>query len=159
MSWLDVHNERSHAALSTDPAVPAEPAPAGEPPGARVTTLTDDLTRTQLVMYAGAVGDSHPFHHDDVYARHRGYPGVFAPGMLTMALAVRPVVAAVGAGGLLRYAGRWAAQLWPGDSLVATTSTSDDVHDGDAVIRAEATVRNQQHNVVFNGSALARPER
>ena len=37
--------------------------------------LVKDLTRTQLVMYAGASGDYNPLHTDDLYTREAaGYP-------------------------------------------------------------------------------------
>ena len=48
--------------------------------------VVDDLTRTQIVMYAGASGDYNPLHTDEVYAVHSGFPGVFAHSMLTMGL-------------------------------------------------------------------------
>ena len=52
--------------------------------------LTEDLTRTQIVQYAGASGDFNPLHTDEVYAtKVAGYPSVFGHGMLTMALAGR----------------------------------------------------------------------
>ena len=49
--------------------------------------VVDDLTRTQLVMYAGASGDYNPLHTDEIYTTEvAGYPTVFAHGMLTMGL-------------------------------------------------------------------------
>ena len=47
--------------------------------------VVDNLTRTQIVMYAGASGDYNPLHTDEVWAtKVAGYPTVFAHGMLTM---------------------------------------------------------------------------
>ena len=41
--------------------------------------VVDDLTRTQLIQYAGASGDYNPLHTDDLYSKEvAGYPGVFA---------------------------------------------------------------------------------
>ncbi|HIA46486.1 MAG TPA: acyl dehydratase, partial [Candidatus Hydrogenedentes bacterium] len=49
--------------------------------------VVDDLTRTQLVQYAGASGDYNPLHTDTKYATEIAkYPGVFAHGMLSMGL-------------------------------------------------------------------------
>ena len=49
--------------------------------------VVDNLTRTQLVMYAGASGDYNPLHTDEIYTTQKaGYPTVFAHGMLTMGL-------------------------------------------------------------------------
>jgi acyl dehydratase len=54
------------------------------------------LTRDSLVRYAGASGDFNPIHYRDDIARSVGLPGVLAHGMLTMGLAVQPVVDWVG---------------------------------------------------------------
>ncbi|MBM7831930.1 acyl dehydratase [Agromyces cerinus] len=50
------------------------------------------LTRDSLVRYAGASGDFNPIHYRDDIAAEVGLPGVLAHGMLTMGLAVQPVV-------------------------------------------------------------------
>ena len=50
------------------------------------------LTRDTLVRYAGASGDFNPIHYRDAVAESVGLPGVIAHGMLTMGLAVQPVV-------------------------------------------------------------------
>ena len=53
---------------------------------------TTHLTREALVRYAGASGDFNPIHYRDDVAHSVGLPGVLAHGMLTMGLAVQPVV-------------------------------------------------------------------
>lgn len=50
------------------------------------------LTRDSLIAYANASGDQNPIHQDDEVAAAVGLPGVIAHGMLTMGLAVQPVV-------------------------------------------------------------------
>ncbi|WP_168916465.1 MaoC/PaaZ C-terminal domain-containing protein [Microcella flavibacter] len=50
------------------------------------------LDRGSLVRYAGASGDFNPIHYRDDVAAEVGLPGVLAHGMLTMGLAVQPVV-------------------------------------------------------------------
>jgi acyl dehydratase len=50
------------------------------------------ITRDSLVRYAGASGDFNPIHYRDDVATSVGLPGVLAHGMLTMGLAVQPVV-------------------------------------------------------------------
>jgi acyl dehydratase len=50
------------------------------------------LTRDTLVRYAGASGDFNPIHYRDDVAASVGLAGVLAHGMLTMGLAVQPVV-------------------------------------------------------------------
>ncbi|MCU1525921.1 MAG: acyl dehydratase [Microbacteriaceae bacterium] len=54
------------------------------------------LTRDVLVHYAGASGDFNPIHYRDEVAQSVGLPGVLAHGMLTMGLAVQPVVDWIG---------------------------------------------------------------
>lgn len=55
------------------------------------------LTRASLVAYADASGDQNPIHQDEAVAKAVGLPGVIAHGMLTMGLAVQPVVDWLGA--------------------------------------------------------------
>ena len=50
------------------------------------------VTRDSLVRYAGASGDFNPIHYRDDIAEDVGLPGVLAHGMLTMGVAVAPVV-------------------------------------------------------------------
>jgi len=57
-----------------------------------VAERTFELTRDSLVRYAGASGDFNPIHYRDDVAASVGLPGVLAHGMLTMGLAVQPVV-------------------------------------------------------------------
>lgn len=61
-----------------------------------VAERTFPLTRDSLVRYAGASGDFNPIHYRDDVADAVGLPGVLAHGMLTMGLAVQPVVDWVG---------------------------------------------------------------
>ncbi len=57
-----------------------------------VAEQTFTLTRDTLVRYAGASGDFNAIHYRDDTAQSVGLPGVLAHGMLTMGLAVQPVV-------------------------------------------------------------------
>jgi acyl dehydratase len=123
----------------------------------RELLLVDDLTRTQIVQYAGASGDYNPLHSDDVFAtKVAGYPGVFAHGMLTMGMTARILTDWVGDGQLLRYGARFVKQVWPGDTLTATASvTSISTVDGRPVAELEVTTRNQLGEVVLAGTASA----
>jgi acyl dehydratase len=60
---------------------------------------TFTLTRDSLVRYAGASGDFNPIHYRDDVAQEVGLPGVLAHGMLTMGLAVQPVIDWLGSDG------------------------------------------------------------
>lgn len=66
-----------------------------------VAEKTFPLTRDSLVRYAGASGDFNPIHYRDDVAQSVGLPGVLAHGMLTMGLAVQPVVDWLGNSGLV----------------------------------------------------------
>lgn len=50
------------------------------------------IGRDSLVRYAGASGDFNPIHYRDDIAESVGLPGVLAHGMLTMGIAVQPVI-------------------------------------------------------------------
>ncbi|GEP27605.1 MULTISPECIES: MaoC family dehydratase [Cryobacterium] len=60
--------------------------------GSVVAEASFSLTRDSLVHYAGASGDFNPIHYRDDVAQSVGLAGVLAHGMLTMGLAVQPVV-------------------------------------------------------------------
>ncbi len=120
--------------------------------------LTDDLTRTQLVQYAGASGDYNPLHTDDKYAREvAGFPGVFAHGMLTMGMTARLLTDWMGDGRLTRYGVRFVKQVWPGDALTAT-ATVDAIREEDGEWFADLRVVtvNQDGATVVSGTAAAR---
>lgn len=124
----------------------------------REVLLVDDLSRTQIVMYAGASGDYNPLHSDDLYTREvAGYPGVFAHGMLTMGMTGRALTDWVGDGRLTRYGVRFVRQVWPGDSLTATVRV-EAVREEGGVKLADFSVstRNQNGEEVVSGSATAR---
>jgi acyl dehydratase len=42
--------------------------------------VVSNITRTQIVKYAGASGDFNPIHHDELYAIRAGNDRVFAMG-------------------------------------------------------------------------------
>jgi acyl dehydratase len=66
-----------------------------------VAEQTYHLTRDSLVRYAGASGDFNPIHYRDDVATSVGLDGVLAHGMLTMGLAVQPVVDWLGVRGTI----------------------------------------------------------
>jgi acyl dehydratase len=67
------------------------PRPADVSVGTELPEQTFQVTRADLVRYAGASGDFNVIHWNDRVAREVGLPGVIAHGMLTAGLAVRAV--------------------------------------------------------------------
>jgi acyl dehydratase len=120
--------------------------------------VVDNLTRTQIVQYAGASGDYNPLHTDEIYVtKVAGFPTVFAHGMLTMGLTARLVTDWVGDGRLLTLGSRFERQVWPGDTLtaIATVDAIEANADGPVVQLSIETV-NQRGERVLSGSARAR---
>lgn len=125
-------------------------------PGDTVTAvLVDDLTRTQIVQYAGASGDYNPIHSDERFAvEAAGYPGVFAHGMLTMGMAGRLLTDVVGDGRLRRFGVRFVGQVWPGDTLTGTLEVVE-VRAADGEVDLRIGVTNQDGKTVLTGTASA----
>jgi acyl dehydratase len=120
--------------------------------------VVDDLTRTQLVMYAGASGDYNPIHTDDLYTREvAGYPGVFAHGMLSMGLTGKMLTNYVGDGRLAKYGVRFTNQVWPGDTLTARSTVAEIRKEGGTFF-VDLTLEtvNQDGKTVLTGTATAR---
>ena len=120
--------------------------------------VVENLTRTQIVQYAGASGDYNPVHSDEVFAKEvAGYPGVFAHGMLTMGLTGRMLTDYVGDGRLTYYGVRFTSQVWPGDTLTATaTVESFEEEEGAPVVTLKVSTTNQEGREVLSGEARAR---
>ena len=120
--------------------------------------VVENLSRTQIVQYAGASGDYNPVHTDEVFAtKVAGYPSVFAHGMLTMGLTGKMVTDFVGDGRLLDYGVRFTSQVWPGDTLTAT-ATVDSIgeEEGQAIVTLKISTTNQDGREVVSGEARAR---
>ena len=124
----------------------------------RSAVVVEGLSRTQIVMYAGASGDYNPLHTDEIYATRRaGYPSVFAHGMLTMGMSARVLTEWVGDGRLTAYGARFATQVWPGDTLTATAVVAGiRREDDDWLIDFDMVTRNQNGDEVMTGSATSR---
>ena len=119
--------------------------------------VVDDLTRTQIVQYAGASGDYNPLHTDEVFAtKVAGYPTVFAHGMLTMGMTGHMVTDWVGDARLTRFGVRFVRQVWPGDTLTAT-ATVEGVREegGKHLVDLIVSTKNQAGEEVVSGYATA----
>ena len=120
--------------------------------------IVNNLTRTQLVQYAGASGDYNPIHTDEVYTtKVAGYPSVFAHGMLTMGMTGKMLTNYVGDGRLTRFGVRFTRQVWPGDTLT-TKATVETIREegGQHFVDLAVSTVNQEGAEVLGGYASAR---
>ena len=116
--------------------------------------VVENLTRTQIVQYAGASGDYNPIHTDEVYTtKVAGYPSVFAHGMLTMGLTGKMLTNWVGDGRLTKFGVRFTNQVWPGDTLDSTATVTAI---GDGLVDVDVVTVNQDGTEVLRGYAQAR---
>jgi len=119
--------------------------------------LVDNLTRTQIVQYAGASGDYNPLHSDEVFATQvAGYPSIFAHGMLTMGMTGMMLTNYVGDGRLKKFGGRFVSQVWPGDTLTSRAEvTAIREEGGEHLVDLTFATTNQDGREVFTGQATA----
>ncbi len=120
--------------------------------------VVDNLSRTQIVQYAGASGDYNPLHTDEVFTtKIAGYPSVFAHGMLSMGLTGVMLTNYVGDGRLTKYGVRFTRQVWPGDTLTAkATIEALREEDGQHFVDLAVETANQDGDIVVTGDATAR---
>ncbi len=75
------------------------------------------LNRTHIVRMAGAAGDFHPQHHDDLYAQKIGRPSVIAMGLLPGGLLSKYISDWAGDGVIMRYKITFKNLVWPDERL------------------------------------------
>ena len=118
--------------------------------------VSQDLGRTDLVMYAGASGDFNPMHHDEVAAQAAGLPSVFGHGMFTMGLLGKAITDYVGVGNLRLYRVRFTKQTWPGEQLTTHITVAKKYDEGDEHrVELECEVVNQDGEAKVSGLAVA----
>jgi acyl dehydratase len=118
--------------------------------------VIDDLSRTDLVRYAGASGDFNPIHHDEGFARSAGNPTVFGHGMLTAGFVGRCITDYVGVANLRRYKVRFATRVWPGDTITCTGRVTRRFEEnGETRIEGEVVAMTQKGEAAVMGSFTA----
>lgn len=124
--------------------------------GDAAEVLTHTLTRTDLVMYAGASGDFNPMHTDETAAQAAGLPSVFGHGMFSMGLLATALTDYVGVGNLKRYKVRFTKQTWPDEELstrIVVTGTR--AEGGEKLVELECSLANAAGEVKVAGDAVA----
>jgi acyl dehydratase len=117
-----------------------------------------NLSRTQIVQYAGTSGDYNPLHSDEIFTtKIAGYPSVFAHGMLSMGMTGKMLTNYVGDGRLTKYGVRFTSQVFPGATLTATATISE-IREQDGVQVADISVSttDEAGTEVIKGNATAR---
>ncbi len=123
------------------------------------------LNRESLVRYAGASGDFNPIHYRDDVAQSVGLPGVLAHGMLTMGIAIQPLVDWCGSDYQIesyqvRFTKPVVVDADTGASLTVTLSVGalGQSTDDDPSIRCDLEVRSQTgEKVLGKAHAVIRP--
>ena len=117
-----------------------------------VASKSFDLTRDSLVRYAGASGDFNPIHYRDDIAQSVGLPGVLAHGMLTMGLAVQPVIDWVqDSARILDYGVRFTKPVVvpaTGAATLTVTATIAQLDDENSKVRVDLSCSFEENNVL-----------
>ncbi len=113
------------------------------------------LSREDIVRYAGASGDFNPIHYDQERARSFGLPGVIAHGMLSMGVLARVLGEAAPPGSQLeRYGVRFRAMVEPHDLLRATIRVVSVGEDGKASL--DLALTHADGRTALSGTAVLR---
>ena len=129
-------------------------------PGTDLEPRQYQVTRADLVRYAGASGDFNVIHWNERVARSVGLPDVIAHGMLTMALAGRFVTEWAGdPGAVTEYGVRFSSPVVvPDDDQGATVEVTGIVTerlDGQRVA-VDVTARSDGTKVLTRARAVVR---
>jgi acyl dehydratase len=114
------------------------------------------LSRTDLVIYAGASGDYNPMHHDEVKAQKAKLPSVFGHGMLSMGILGTALTDFVGVDNLRHYSVRFVKQTWPGETLrtkIVVKGTREE--GGETLVELDCTLENADGEAKVAGDATA----
>jgi acyl dehydratase len=143
------------AAAGPDVTAPAAAPQATAAGDSRELVVCDEITRTQIVQYAGASGDFSELHTDEPRAIADGQPKLMAHGMLTMALTAKVLTGWFGAGAARSLRARFVAPVWPGDQLTATAAVMsvDRQDDGSHAALVSVHAVNQLGQPVLRGRA------
>jgi acyl dehydratase len=118
--------------------------------------VVENLTRTDIVRYAGASGDFNPMHHDQSFAEKAGLPSVFAHGMLNAGFVSKCISDYVGRDNLRKLKVRFATRVWPGDTITCKgTVTKKYEENGKRFVEGDLLALNQKGETAISGSFKA----
>ncbi len=124
--------------------------------GDEAPVFSHKLSRSDLVMYAGASGDFNPMHTDEVAAQAAGLPSVFGHGMFSMGILGKALTDYVGIGNLKTYKVRFTKQTWPDEVLTTSIAVSGKrSEDGEQLVDLTCSLVNQDGEVKVTGDAVA----
>ncbi|MGW9403294.1 MaoC family dehydratase [Arthrobacter sp. NPDC055585] len=131
--------------------------------GQEIGRTTLEISRADLVRYAGASGDFNPIHWNERFARSVDLPGVIAHGMFTMGAAVQLVTDWIGdPGAVLDYQTRFTRPVTVEDvdgapgAVVEVTGTVGAVDPDNSTARIDLTVMFNGQKVLVKAQAVVR---
>ena len=131
--------------------------------GQEIGAATLEISRADLVRYAGASGDFNPIHWNERFARGVGLPGVIAHGMFTMGAAVQLVTDWIGdPGAVIDYQTRFTRPVVVEDlddapgAVVDITGVIGAVDADNSTARVDLTVTFNGQKVLVKAQAVVR---
>ncbi len=131
--------------------------------GTVIGTRTIEISRADLVRYAGASGDFNPIHWNERFAREVELPGVIAHGMFTMGAAVQLVTDWVGdPSAVVSYGTRFTKPVPVADidgapgAAVEVTGVVGALDSDAGTVRIDLTVTLDGQKVLVKAQALVR---
>jgi len=131
--------------------------------GQEIGSTTLEISRADLVRYAGASGDFNPIHWNERFARSVELPGVIAHGMFTMGAAVQLVTDWIGdPGAVLDYQTRFTRPVLVEDlddapgAVVNVTGTIGALDADNSTARVDLTVTFNGQKVLVKAQAVVR---
>tara|TARA_B100001971_G_scaffold52993_1_gene48120 strand:- start:1233 stop:1655 length:423 start_codon:yes stop_codon:yes gene_type:complete len=117
--------------------------------------VKENISRTQLALFAGASGDHNPIHLDDEEAKSGGLPGVIVHGMLTMAFLGQVLTGWVPVSRVRSWNARFVAMAFPGDTITCKGVIVEKVsEDGENRVKLDISAENQKSEKILVGSAV-----
>ncbi|MCG2621521.1 MaoC family dehydratase [Arthrobacter sp. I2-34] len=130
--------------------------------GQEIGSATIEVSRADLVRYAGASGDFNPIHWNGRFADQVGLPGVIAHGMFTMGAAVQVVTDWIGdPGAIVDYQTRFTKPVVVEDvdgpgARIEVTGAVGAIDEANGTVRVDLTVTAAGQKVLVKAQAVVR---